>query len=155
MIILGIVFLVLGIGGAAAFFFLSGGETADEGESVPQEMPEEDIQAALDKKNEIVFEDVVVLAPFERIALRSSSAMGMISLDISLELIDHRYRKSVVTVEDRLRKIVTQQVREMTWLELRHPQGKIELKYALLKRINGIFPKVMVRNVYFTNFIMQ
>tara|TARA_B100000614_G_scaffold240556_1_gene241013 strand:+ start:163 stop:753 length:591 start_codon:yes stop_codon:yes gene_type:complete len=154
MIIGAIVLIVLGGGAGALFFFFSGDDEAEMA-LVPETVQEISIQEALDKKDEMIFEDVVVLAPFVRIPLRGSSAMGMISLNISLELTDHRYRKSVVTMEDRIRKIVTQQVREMTWLELRHPQGKIELKYALLKRMNGIFPKVMIRNVYFTNFLMQ
>ncbi len=81
--------------------------------------------------------------------------MGLINLDISLELMDHRYRKQVVSMQDRIRKIIMGQVREMRWLELRAPEGKIQLKYELLKRINSIFPKVMVRNIYFTNLIMQ
>ncbi len=104
---------------------------------------------------EIVFEDIVELAPFERILLKGNSVMGIINLDISLELMDHRYRKQVVSMQDRIRKIIMGQVREMRWLELRNPEGKIQLKYELLKRINSIFPKVMVRNIYFTNLIMQ
>jgi flagellar FliL protein len=104
---------------------------------------------------EIVFEDIVALEPFERIPLKVNSAMGLISLDISLELMDHRYRKQVVSMQDRIRKIIIGQVREMKWIELRTPEGKIQLKYELLKRINSIFPKVMVRNIYFTNLIMQ
>ena len=155
LVIIGIICLLILGGGAGAFLFFFSGEDEVEEAVVPETVPEISIQEALDKKDEMVFEDVVVLAPFVRIPLRGTSAMGMISLNISLELTDHRYRKSVVTMEDRIRKIVTQQVREMTWMELRHPQGKIELKYALLKRMNGIFPKVMIRNVYFTNFLMQ
>jgi flagellar FliL protein len=58
-------------------------------------------------------------------------------------------------MEDRIRTIVTQQVGTMTWLELRNPEGKIMLKYNLLKRINAVFPKPMVHNIYFTTFIMQ
>jgi flagellar FliL protein len=109
----------------------------------------------IDKTDEIVFEDIIVLEPFERIRLKGNSAMGLISLNISLELIDHRYRKQVYSMQDRIRKIIMGQVREMRWLELRNPEGKIELKYELLKRINSLFPKVMVRNIYFTNLIMQ
>ncbi len=103
----------------------------------------------------MVFEDIIELEPFERIRLKSSSTMSLISMNLSLELIDHQYRKQVFSMEERIRKIITGQVEEMTWLELRNPEGKIMLKYNLLKRINSIFPKAMVRNIYFTNFIMQ
>lgn len=148
----GLVLLLLILAGAA--FFMSG---SDEEAAVPEkgELTEQEIQAALDKAPEIVFEDIVVLEPFERIPLKGGSAMRTISLNISLELTDHSHRKLVVTVEDRIRKVISSQVREMTWLELRSPEGKLRLKYDLLQRMNNLFPKVTIRNIYFTNFIMQ
>ncbi len=106
-------------------------------------------------EEEIIFEDIVEFEPFERIALKTSSTMGRVSLQLSFELTDARYRKQIYAMEDRIRKIVMQQVENTTWLELRNPEGKIMLKYNLLQRINAIFPKATVRNVYFTFFIMQ
>ena len=153
IIIAGGLVLILLAGGLLFFFSGSKDEVSPSPENAA--MTDKEIQAALDKKPDIVFEDIVVLEPFERIALKGSSAMKLISIGISLELTDHRYRKTVVTVEDRLRKIVQGQVREMTWLELRNPEGKIRLKYELLQRMNSIFPKVTIRNIYFTNFLMQ
>jgi flagellar FliL protein len=116
---------------------------------------EEKAAAALTREEQIVFEDIVDLEPFERISLKSSSTMGLISMTLSLELTDQRYRKQVYTMEDRIRKIITGQAEEMTWLELRSPEGKIMFKYGLLQRINSIFPNSVVRNIYFTTFIMQ
>ncbi|MCG8687041.1 MAG: flagellar basal body-associated FliL family protein [Desulfobacterales bacterium] len=136
--------------------FLAGDDEADKSlEATAPQVTEESIQAALEKKDEAIFEDVVVLEPFERIRLKSGSAMGLISMNVSLELTDPRFRRQIYTMQDRIHKIIESQVREMTWLELRSPEGKIKLKYELLKRMNSIFPKVTIRNVYFTNFIMQ
>lgn len=157
-------FLILVIGGVLMgmlagswFFFFRGSpeeQTLANGPSVTQENQSPVESGQPGQIEEIVFEDIVVLDPFERIPLKTNSAMGLISLDISLELMDHRYRKQIVSMQDRIRKIIMGQVREMRWLELRAPEGKIQLKYELLKRINSIFPKVMVRNIYFTNLIM-
>ena len=117
---------------------------------------DQDVQATIPiRPEEVVFEDIVELEPFEHIKLKAGSTMVWININLSLELIDHRDRKQVYTMEDRIRKIITGQVEEMTWLELRNPEGKIILKYNLLKRINSVFPKATVRNIYFTNFIMQ
>ena len=107
------------------------------------------------QQEQAVFKDIIDLEPFERIPLKAGSAMGLVSMKLSLELTDPGFSKQVSAMEDRIRKIVTGQVAEMTWLELRNPDGKILLKYNLLKRINSIFPKAMVRNIYFTYFIMQ
>ncbi|MCD4722027.1 MAG: flagellar basal body-associated FliL family protein [Desulfobacula sp.] len=114
-----------------------------------------DIQEMRVREDEVVFEDIIDLEPFEYIQLKAGSTMALISMNLSLELTDHRFRKQVYTMEDRIRKIIIGQVEEMTWLALRNPEGKIILKYNLLKRINSIFPKPTVRNIYFTYFIMQ
>lgn len=111
--------------------------------------------ASIEQEREIIFEDIVELEPFERIKLKTSSTMGRVSLHVALELTDARYRKQIYSMEDRIRTIVTQQVGNTTWLELRNPDGKIMLKYNMLQRVNAIFPEVTVRNIYFTFFIMQ
>ena len=154
--ILGFVLLVLLISlttGAWLFFFKKGFEEDQNTQNAIA--TQQDIKETLAREDEVVFEDIIELEPFERIRLKSSSTMSLISMNLSLELIDHQYRKQVFSMEERIRKIITGQVEEMTWLELRNPEGKIMLKYNLLKRINSIFPKAMVRNIYFTNFIMQ
>lgn len=155
LLILLILLILAGSAGGAWFFFF--GQDSESVPDTPADTPltEEEIQAALESPAEPIFEDIIVLAPFERIQLKGTSAMGRISLDISLELIDENDRRLFYPMEERVRKIVEGQVRELTWLELRTPEGKIRLKYDLLKRVNSIFNKPMIRNLYFTNFIMQ
>lgn len=104
---------------------------------------------------EIAFEDIMELEPFERVSLKSSSSMKTISLNMALELVDKNERKQIYAVEEQIRQIVLDQMANMTWLELRNPEGKIRLKYDLLKQMNSLFPKTTVRNVYFTYFVMQ
>ena len=81
--------------------------------------------------------------------------MHYISMGIALEMIDPGVRRQVYTMEPRIRKIIESQMRQMSWVDLRSPHGKLKLKFALLDRINQIFPKVAIRQIYFTNFIMQ
>ncbi len=143
--------LILGIGTGVWFFFFSG-ETEDDPEALAQAEVEAQ-EAAMVK--EIVFEDIVALDPFDQIPLKQGSAMKTISLEISLELLDNQLRKQVYTVRDRLARIVKTQLQEKTWMALRSPEGKIRLKYELLDRMNRIFPKTTIRNIYFTKFLMQ
>jgi len=135
-----------------AWFFFFKAKPDDEKTKIATEKT---IEETVAREQEIIFEDIVELEPFERIALKSGSAMSLVSLKLSLELTDQRYRKQIFTMEGRIREIVTSQMREVTWLELRTPEGKIMLKYNLLKRINSIFPQLLVRNIYFTYLIMQ
>lgn len=157
IIILLLFFFFLGGIGAGVFFFLFGGKE----EALPEQpvaedvVTQESIQAALKNQNKAIFEDIVQLEPFERIFLKQNSNMQYISLGIALEMMEPGLRRQVYTMEPRIRKIVESQMRQMTWMELRSPQGKLKLKFALLNRINQIFPKVAIRHIYFTNFLMQ
>ncbi|OGR20704.1 MAG: hypothetical protein A3J85_07540 [Desulfobacula sp. RIFOXYA12_FULL_46_16] len=143
--------IILLIGGiAGALFFLGNGPESDR-----NTQEKEAAQPAAPVMAPAVFEDIVALAPFERLRLKESSSMTLISINLSLELTDSRYKQEVLAVEDKIRQIVTTQAEGMSWLELRNPEGKIMLKYDLLKRINSIFPETVVRNIYYTNFLMQ
>ena len=146
--------LLLGLAAGGGLFFFNSRDTGEE--YIETQVNDGDtIEFAIKPESEIIFEDVVDLEPFERIRLKSGSTMRRVSIAMSLELTDHNYRKEIIAMEDRIREIITGQMAEMTWLELRNPEGKIMLKYDLLKRINSIFPKTIVRNIYFTTFIMQ
>lgn len=146
-----ILFAGLVVGGVLYFGKSSEKVKGDQDKSAGKE----DIKAAAPLVEKPVFEDIVVLKPFERIRLKKGSDMELISMNLSLELSDSRYRKEVQAMEDKIRQIITRQVESMTWLELRNPEGKIILKYDLLKQINSIFSEIMIRNIYFTNFLMQ
>ncbi|WP_321494511.1 flagellar basal body-associated FliL family protein [uncultured Desulfobacter sp.] len=157
IIILLLALFLLGGIGAGVFFFLSGGKK----EEVPEQpvdkdaVTEESIQAALEDQSKAIFEDIVQLEPFEQIFLQQNSYKQYISLGIALEMMDPGLRRQVYSMEPRIRKIIETQMRQMKWMELRTPQGKLKLKFELLNRINQIFPKVAIRHIYFTNFIMQ
>lgn len=143
--------LLIDICAGAWFFFFK----ADPKEEQAIIVVEKRIEETAAQEQENIFEDIVELEPFERIPLKSSSTMGLVSMNLSLELTDPRYKKQIFTMEGKIREIITNQLEEVMWLELRNPEGKIILKYNLLKHINAIFPKLTVRNIYFTYFIMQ
>jgi len=144
----GIILLIGGIAGA--LFFLGNSPENDR-----DTQGKEAAQATAPLTVQAVFEDIVALRPFDRIQLKEGSSMTLISIKLSLELTDSRHKQEVHAMEDKIRQIVTTQVEGMSWLELRNPEGKIMLKYDLLKRINSIFPETVVRNIYYTNFLMQ
>lgn len=154
MIVSGL-FLLGVIGGVLVFLFGGKEEEVPEQPVGEDVVTEESIQAALQDQTKAIFEDIVQLEPFEQIFLKQGSKMHFISLGIALEMMDPELRRQVYAMEPRIRKIIETQARQMSWMELRTPQGKLKLKFALLGRINQIFPKVAIRHIYFTNFIMQ
>jgi len=152
IIIIAVSFVLLIYFGAGVWFFFFKANP-EEGKTIIA--AEKRLEETEVREQEIVFEDIVELEPFERIPLKASSTMGLVSMNLSLELTDPRYKEQILTMEGSIREIITSQLEEMMWVELRNPEGKILLKYNLLKRINAIFSKLTVRNIYFTYFIMQ
>ncbi len=145
--------LIILITGAVVFF----SKTVSEDDLGVQHSIDtnDNMQTPAIPETEIIFKDIIDFEPFEFVRLKQGSKMESVSVTLSLELTDHRLRKQIYTMEDEIRDVITDQIEKMGWLELRNPGGKIMLKYNMLKRINSIFPKAAVRNIYFTYFIMQ
>lgn len=145
--------LLTGLVTGGLFFF---GKDSEKEEAVAgPKAGKEEAKTAAPLVEKIVFEDIVALAPFERIRLKEGSGMKLVSMTLSLELSAGRYKQEVQAVEDQIRQIVTEQAAKVSWLELRNPEGKILFKYDLLKRMNSIFSEAVIRNIYFTYFLMQ
>ncbi|MCA1786284.1 MAG: flagellar basal body-associated FliL family protein [Desulfobacteraceae bacterium] len=146
---------------AGAWFFFYPAPAPDKNEMAATTISAEDLRddeqlaAMLQESDDAVFTDILTLEPFELLSLKSTSTMAHVDMDIALELIDPAVREQLVSMKNRIYDIVQGQVREATWFELRTPQGKIQLKYDLLQRINSLFATPVVRNVYLTKFLMQ
>lgn len=155
LIIAGVSFVIFIVLVFTIALFLFGGEPEEIPEDLHPVVNQETGESELLLEEEIIFEEIVELEPFERISLRTSTTMGLVSINLALELFNPEDRRIINSSQERIRQIITGQVGNMTWLELRNPDGKILLKYNLLRRINAMFPEPVVRNVYFTYFIMQ
>ncbi len=101
-----------------------------------------------------VFEDILEIAPFEGIVMKQGSAKGFVNMEISLLLSDPEDRVEVFSKMNEIRRVVQDNIRQKTWMDLRVPEGKIQCKYELLSAINGLFPKRVLQDLYIINFIM-
>ncbi len=159
LFILGSVLLVILAAGTWFFFFNA--PASDKKEMAAITIAVEDLRDSdqvatmLKTKDDAFFADIITLESFEQISLKGTSTMAHVDMDIALELIDPDGREQLVLMKNRIYDIVQGQVGESTWFELRTPEGKIQLKYDLLQRINSLFATPVVRNVYFTKFLMQ
>lgn len=99
--------------------------------------------------------NILVLDPFEKISLKNSETMGYLNVDIAVELTDPGFSDRVNQDIYKVRQTIEQTAGEMTWFELRSPEGKIHLKYNLIRKINSLYTRAVVRNLYFTSFLMQ
>ncbi len=142
--------LLLILGGWMMFF--SGSDEVEQEPGSSQEQQTASDQAKW--KENPVFEDILAVAPFERMVMKQGSAKGFVSMEISLFLSDPADRVEVFSRMDEIRRMVQDNIRRKTWMDLRGPEGKIQCKYELLSGINGLFPRRVLKDLYIINFIM-
>lgn len=149
--------LILVIGGAtfAGWFFFLKKDTTD----ITKDAETEAVAQITDGKSVVPpepdFPDIVELEPFEKIRLQDSASLNYLTLKIAIELVKPDMRKTVEESTVQIRQAVEAEIKKMTWLVLRSPEGKLNFKYRLIKELNGVLPSKMIQNIYFTNFIMQ
>lgn len=154
MISLVAILLISGLTVGGVLFLKKKPEKVQEAhDQIEQKKEEVKIESHLPKGPE--FNDIVTLKSFEHLLLKEDSDMKAIRLSLSLELFDSRDKQKVEAAQEKIGQIIEQKMKQMTWQDLRDVEGKIKLKYDLLKQINAIFPEIMIRNIFFTNFIMQ
>ena len=98
--------------------------------------------------------NIVKLEPFSKIKLEKSRGFKFVNIDIALELItiDTIIKKNK---KQRIRHTIENELGKITWEALKTPEGKLKLKYALIKKINLVLSKAKIKNLYFINLIMQ
>ncbi len=156
-----IFFVVLLIAGGAVFsgwFFFLKDKPSETGEVTPDSAQDNPIEQ---KEGEDVippepdFPDIVDLEPFEKIRIMKSEYLNYITLKLSMELVKPELRQAFETNIELIRQTVEDEMTTMTWSMLRVPEGKLRLKYILIKKINSVLSSAMIRNVYFTEFILH
>ncbi|NPA32275.1 MAG: flagellar basal body protein FliL [Aquificae bacterium] len=127
----------LGVGGY--FYFLSQGQTKKE--ETPSIPPEVGIMYKLEPPFIVNLADPEVTV-YARVS---------VTLEVANQEVLNEVRKKEPIIRDAIIEIISSK----TSNELRTPEGREELKLEILKRINTILTKGGVRNVYFTEFVIQ
>ena len=133
--------ILLAVAGGGAYFFLFAKKDKKE-EKAPRVAPPE---VGIMYKLEPAF--IVNLADPE--------ATVYARISITLEVANQKVLQEVHKKEPVIRDAIIEIVSSKTSSELRTPEGREELKLEILKRINTILSKGGVRNVYFTEFVIQ
>ncbi|WP_461831581.1 flagellar basal body-associated FliL family protein [Aquifex sp.] len=133
--------ILLAVAGGGAYFFLFAKKDKKE-EKAPRVAPPE---VGIMYKLEPAF--IVNLADPE--------ATVYARISITLEVANQQVLQEVHKKEPVIRDAIIEIVSSKTSSELRTPEGREELKLEILKRINTILSKGGVRNVYFTEFVIQ
>ena len=146
-IILGVTILLLGGGGFFAYTKLMAPKpTAAEGEHKEGE----------EKKGEPgkAIGEILPLDPFV-VNLADPSGKRYLKLKVELELETPAAVEKAKQVSPKLRDMVIMMLTSLSFEEVMTPEGKIRVRDELLERFNQIMRPDRIKNIYFTEFVVQ
>jgi len=145
-IIIGVVVLVLAGGGYVGWTMLNPqpDQTGADGGQAP------DTDAVKEMEVGVMFG----MDPFV-VNLNEAGGKRYLKSKIEIEFVGEDVRKEMANRLPQLRDVILLHLSSKTLDEIRSVDGKIELKNALIKRINQVMKLGKIRNLYFTQFVIQ
>ena len=145
-VLIGVAVLVLAGGGYVGWTMVRGDlETISEQPSDQQESktaPEPDVG------------QIFTMDPFV-VNLNEPGGKRYLKSKIELEFVDEGVRLELDSRLPQLRDVILMHLSSKALDEIQSVDGKIELKNALIKRINQVLKQGKIRNLYFTQFVIQ
>ena len=149
--------VVLLIGGGAAAFFLLGGS---HDEAAPQATASHDVKTEKKKSGSKKSTDHLAIGPMYPMAqfivnLLSESGNRFLKVAIDLELSDVKLQPEMDHKKSLIRDIIIRTFSSKTFEEISTLKGKDKLKEEVLDKINENLSDGQVKNIYFTDFVVQ
>ena len=148
IVIIILLLLLLVIGGVVAYFLLSNNNT-------DQQQPQ---QQKIEKKHKVSdladIGPIYSLDPFT-VNLVSANADRYLKCKIDLELDSPDLQKEIDKKLPAIRDMIIQILSSKTVEEIQTAKGKEKLKEEIKRKINSILTTGQIRNVYFTQFVIQ
>ncbi len=143
-IILGVGILVLGGGGFFAYTKLL----------APKAAVEEVANQEAKKEPAPVIGEMLVMEPFV-VNLADPKGKRYLKVKIELELENKEAVDKATKVSPKLRDMVIMMLTSLGFEEIMTPEGKIRVRDELLERFNEIMRPDHIKNIYFTEFVVQ
>lgn len=143
-IILGVVILALGGGGFFAYTKFFAPKPVIEGE----EKIEEQVNP---------LEAIGEMFQLEQFVVNLAHPQGKryLKLKVEIELESAEAVEVAAKASPKLQDVVIMMLTSMTFEEVMTPEGKIQIKDELLERFNQVMRPERIRNIYFTEFVVQ
>jgi flagellar FliL protein len=145
-VIIGVVVLVLAGGGYVGWTMLNPqlDQTGADGGQAP------DTEAVKDIEVGAMFD----MDPFV-VNLNEAGGKRYLKSKIEIEFVGDNVRLEMINRLPQMRDVILLHLSSKTLDEIRSVDGKIELKNALINRINQVLKQGKIRNLYFTQFVIQ
>ena len=149
LIIIGVVVLILAGGGFAGWFMFFTKDSS-EGDQQAQEAEAQTVKAEVEQSIIIPLESFIV-----NLMDRAGSGKRYLKTTIELDVSDEESQNLVDTRKAQLRDTILLLLTSQSFAEISSIEGKLELKQALLLRINQALGGKIVSKLYFTEFVVQ
>ncbi|WP_456488084.1 flagellar basal body-associated protein FliL [Caminibacter pacificus] len=149
IVIIVLLLLLLIIGGLVAYFLLSGN---DDQADQPQQ------QQKIEKKKKVAdMTEIGPIYPLDKfvVNLVSTNADRYLKCKIDLELDSQELQKEIDKKLPAIRDLIIRILSSKTVEEIQTAKGKEKLKEEIKRKINQMLETGEVRNVYFTEFVIQ
>jgi len=155
LIIVVVLLVVLLIGGGAAAFFLLGSHDEAAGAPVQQEVKAEKKKSSSKKPTDhLAIGPMYPMAQFV-VNLLSESGNRFLKVAVDLELSDPKLQPEMDHKKSLIRDIIIRTFSSKTFEEISTLKGKDKLKEEVLDKINENLSDGQVKNIYFTDFVVQ
>jgi len=147
IVIIVLLLVLLIVGGLVAYFLLSGGD--EEKQAEPQKVEK--------KKKVSNMTEIGPIYPLDRfiVNLLSNNSNRYLKCKIDLELDAPELQKEIDKKLPAIRDLIIRILSSKTVEEIQTSQGKEKLKEEIKRKINEILTTGEIRNVYFTEFVIQ
>ena len=154
IIVIALLVVILIGGGAAAFLMLGGSHE----EAAPT--AQQDVKAEKKKSSSKKSTDHLAIGPMYPMAqfvvnLLSESGNRFLKVAVDLELSDAKLQPEMDHKKSLIRDIIIRTFSSKTFEEISTLKGKDKLKEEVLDKINENLSDGQVKNIYFTDFVVQ
>jgi flagellar FliL protein len=150
IVIIVLLILLLVIGGLVAYFLLSGGDE--------EQPPTQQEQQKIEKKKKVSdMTEIGPIYPLDKfvVNLVSTNANRYLKCKIDLELDSQELQQEIDKKLPAIRDLIIRVLSSKTVEEIQTSKGKEKLKEEIKRKINEVLTTGEVRNVYFTEFVIQ
>ena len=156
LIVVIVLLVVLLVGGGAATFLLLGGHGEESAKAAPaqQEVVKTEKKSSKKSTDHLVIGPMYPMAQFV-VNLLSESGNRFLKVAVDLELSDPKLQPEMDRKKSLIRDIIIRTFSSKTFEEISTLKGKDKLKDEVLDKINENLSDGQVKNIYFTDFVVQ
>ena len=159
IIIIVILILLLVVGGLLAFLLMSGNDDTTQGQTVQAQT--EQVQSAATKntagKRSNDYINMGPVYPLDQfiVNLLSESGSRYLKTKVDLELSAETLTPEIDKKKPLIRDIIVSTLSSKTYEEVSTQKGKNRLKDEIVDRLNEVLADGHIKNIYFTDFVVQ